>query len=53
MLEVIKNKADQDGKYTSESIWMDWKGWEFGLKKEPSKWITLTALRILKRFNML
>ncbi len=53
MLEIIKNKADQDGKYTAESIWMDWKGWEFGQKKEPSKWITLTALRILKRSNML
>jgi hypothetical protein len=28
---------------------MDWKGWEFGQKKEPSLWITLVAQRILKR----
>jgi hypothetical protein len=28
---------------------MAWKGWEFNNKKEPSRWITLLALRILKR----
>lgn len=49
MIEVVKNKAVQEGKFTAESIWMDWKGWEFGQKKEPSKWITLVAQRMLKR----
>jgi len=49
MIEVVKNKAGQDGKLSAESIWMDWKGWEFGQKKEPSKWITLVAQRMLKR----
>lgn len=49
MIEILRNKAEQDGKFTPESIWMDWKGWEFGQKKNPSKWITLTAQRILKR----
>jgi len=52
MIEVVKNKTGQDGKFTAESIWMDWKGWEFGQKKEPSKWITLIAHRILKRSKL-
>jgi len=49
IIEILKNKAGQDGKYIPEAIWMDWKGWEFGQKKVPSKWITLMVLRILKR----
>ena len=49
MIEIVRNKAGQDGKFTAESIWMDWKAWEFGQKKEPSKWITLVAQRMLKR----
>jgi hypothetical protein len=52
MIEVVRSKAGQDGKYTAESIWMDWKTWEFGQKKEPSKWITLVAHRVLKRSTM-
>ena len=49
MIEVIGKKADDIGRFTAESIWMDWKGWGFGQKKEPSKWITFSAQRILKR----
>jgi hypothetical protein len=49
MVEILKNKADQDEKFTAESIWMDWKKWEFGQKKEPSRWITFLVHRILKR----
>ena len=53
MLDILRNKADEEGKYTAESMWMDWKKWEFGQKKAPSKWITLTALRILKRAEVM
>jgi hypothetical protein len=49
MLEVLKNKADQQGRFTLESIWTAWKDWEFGQKKEPSRWLTLMAWRILGR----
>ena len=49
MLEVVTNKADEKGRFMAESIWMDWRGWEFGQKKEPSRWITLVVQRILKR----
>ena len=47
MIEIIKGKANQEGLYTAESIWMDWKTWEFGQKKKPSKWITLVSQRVI------
>ena len=49
ILDVIQSKADADGRFTSESIWTKWKQWEFCQKKEPSRWVTLCVLRIMKR----
>jgi hypothetical protein len=49
MLEVMKAKAGEDGRFTPESVWTAWKGWEFAQKKEPSRWLTLLAWRILAR----
>jgi len=49
MTSLIREKMDDEGRLTPESVWMDWKGWEFGQKKEPSRWLTLTAYRILGR----
>jgi hypothetical protein len=49
MIDVVKQKADDIGRFMGESIWMDWKTWEFGQKKEPSRWITLAAQKVLKR----
>ena len=49
MLEVMHSKADRDGRFTLESIWTAWKDWEFGQKKEPSRWLTLMVWRILGR----
>jgi len=49
MFEVLKGKADESGRFTPESIWTAWKGWEFTQKKEPSRWLTLLAWRILER----
>jgi hypothetical protein len=49
MMGVVERKAGCEGKYTAESVWMDWKEWEFGQKKEPSRWITLVAHRLLGR----
>ncbi|MCS6911252.1 MAG: hypothetical protein NZM11_11910, partial [Anaerolineales bacterium] len=51
MLEILKSKADQQGRFTLESIWTAWKDWEFGQKKEPSRWLTLTAWRIIRRME--
>jgi hypothetical protein len=49
MLALLKEKSGRDHRFTAESIWMDWKAWEFGQKKTPSKWITLIAQGILNR----
>ena len=49
MLGILKSKADQQGRFTLESIWTAWKTWEFGQKKEPSGWLTLLAWRIFGR----
>jgi hypothetical protein len=51
MLSVLTGKADPGGRYTLESIWTAWKEWEFGQKREPSRWLTLMAWRILKRLE--
>lgn len=49
MLDLLQSKADNKGRFTPESIWMAWKDWEFGQKKQPSAWVTLLATRILIR----
>jgi hypothetical protein len=49
MLELLKSKADEQGRFSLESIWTAWKDWEFGQKKVPSRWLTLLVWRILGR----
>lgn len=49
MLAVLKNKMDSQGRFTLESVWTAWKDWEFGQKKQPSRWLTLLAWRIIRR----
>ena len=51
MLEVLNHKVDEQGRFTNESVWTAWKEWEFGQKKEPSRWLTLMAWRILGRIG--
>jgi hypothetical protein len=51
MLEVLKSKADRQGRFTLESIWTAWKDWEFGQKREPSRWLTLLSWRIIGRLE--
>jgi hypothetical protein len=49
MIGLLKNKADRQGRFTLESHWTAWKDWEFGRKREPSRWLTLLAWRTLRR----
>lgn len=51
MMSVLKQKADPHGRFVSESIWTPWKAWEFGQKKEPSRWLTMLAWRIIGRVD--
>ncbi len=52
MMSLVKAKADAHGRFTPESIWQAWREWDFGQKREPSAWLTLSALRVLKRFPL-
>ena len=49
MLALLASKADPQGRYTPESIWKAWSAWDFGQKKEPSRWVTLMARRVLSK----
>ena len=51
MVKVLKGKADSQGRFTLESVWTAWKEWEFGQKQEPSRWLTLSAWRIIRRLE--
>ncbi len=51
MVETITDQADEDGRYTANSMYMAWKGWSFANKKEPSPWLTFLVYRILKRIG--
>jgi hypothetical protein len=51
MLAVLKQKVDAEGRFTVESVWTAWKDWEFGQKRTPSRWLTLTAWRIIRRIE--
>lgn len=49
MLTILADKTGANGDFTLESIWTAWKDWEFGQKKVPSRWLTLTAWRIFQK----
>lgn len=51
MLEALLANADPHGRFKAGSVWMAWKDWSFGQKREPSPWITFLVLRILKRIS--
>jgi len=52
MATILKAKANDLGQFTPESIWMAWKGWDFGQKKEPSRWVTLIAHKAFQRLGV-
>ena len=49
MLSVLVDHQDEEGKYTASSMYMAWKNWSFGDKKNPSPWLSFLVARILKR----
>jgi hypothetical protein len=49
MVRILRSKADQEGRFSAESVYLPWNAWEFGQKKIPSRWITFQALSILAR----
>lgn len=52
-LDLIRSKQDDQGRWLLE---LDYKGktWgEYGVKKQPNKWVTLRALRVLKDVDLI
>ena len=52
MLGTITAQADENGRYTANSMYMAWKGWSFADKKNPSPWLTFLVLRVQKRMQI-
>lgn len=51
VVQLIEQKAGDNGLYTPESEWKAWKVWEFGQKKKTSPWLTFLVYRIMKRMK--
>lgn len=51
LVEWIKNQKDENGKYKPTSVFMNYKGWDFANKREPSAWITFLCYRVLKQYH--
>jgi hypothetical protein len=51
MVQIVRDRADPDGRFSLESVWTAWKDWEFGQKKAPSRWLTLMAWRVIDRIE--
>ncbi len=49
MVDILLSKRNEEGRFRPESIHLVWSDFDFGKKKEPSRWVTLITLRILKR----
>jgi len=51
MIEIVKLKETNDGRYIPESVFRPWKEWDFGQKKLPSEWLSFLVYRVLFRFG--
>jgi len=49
MLNLVLSKADEQGLFTPESVWMAYKGFDFAQKKVPSPTLTLAVERLIRR----
>lgn len=51
LIKWIENNSDAEGKYSATSIFLEYKNWDFGNKKEPSPWITYLCYKILDQYS--
>ncbi len=51
MAQIVQAKADEEGRFTPESVWRAWKEWDFGQKRDPSRWLSLLTRRTLDRIG--
>lgn len=48
-IELIRNKKDEQGRWLLEYDYAGKTWGNYGVKKQPNKWVTLRAMRVLKR----
>jgi hypothetical protein len=48
---IVRTLADEDKRFVPGSVWMAWKAWDFGQKREPSPWLSLLTYRMLSRLS--
>lgn len=53
MMEAITTQADEQGRYTTGSMYRAWKGWSFADKRNPSPWLTFLVLRVQRRMGQM
>jgi len=53
MLTLIKDKQDENGLFTPESVYQKCKAWDFGQKKAPSPYLTYVCYQLLARVDAL
>jgi hypothetical protein len=51
-LELIQSKQDTQGRWLLEQDYRGKTWGEYGVKKQPNKWVTLRALRVLKAVDL-
>jgi hypothetical protein len=51
MLKLLQSKADDEGRFQPQSIVRVWDDFDFGQKKEPSRWITVLAWGMMERLS--
>lgn len=48
---VVQSYSEGQVGVTPGSVWRAWKAWDFGQKREPSRWLTLLVLRLQNRIE--
>ena len=51
MTDLIKGKQNSEGMFVPESVYMKFKGWDFGQKKTASPYLTYLCIRLLNRLS--
>jgi hypothetical protein len=51
MSQLLMVKHDPQGRFYAESIHTSWSGFDFGQKRQPSRWLTLLVYRTVKRLT--
>ncbi|GAP21853.1 hypothetical protein [Leptolinea tardivitalis] len=52
MLQLVREKEQPEGCFIPESVYIPYREWDFGQKKQPSYWLTFLIQRIFHRSSL-